>query len=157
MAVKKFRFKLQSVLDLKQKLEDEEKRKLADLMQLQAQEERKLLHLQQTRAQRIQEFKEKQCQGGINVTELQMYSYIIEKLKNDIINQQLRLKEIAIRIEEQRQALIKATQERKTYEKLKEKRHQAWIDEEEYEEKKFIDELATIKFAREASTKDGGR
>lgn len=151
MGRKKFVFKLQSILELKIKLEDEEKRKLADLMQLQAQEERVLQQLQQTRLQRIAEFKEKQCQGGIDVTELQMYAYIIEKLKNDIINQQLRLKEIAIMIEQQRQVLIKATQERKIYEKLKEKRQNIWNEEEEYEEKKLIDELATIKYAREAN------
>ena len=151
MGRKKFVFKLQSILELKIKLEDEEKRKLADLMQLQAQEERVLQHLQQTRLQRIAEFKEKQSQGGIDVTELQMYAYIIEKLKNDIINQQLRLKEIAIMIEQQRQVLIKATQERKIYEKLKEKRQNIWNEEEEYEEKKLIDELATIKYAREAN------
>jgi len=149
MGRKRFVYKLQSVLDLKQKLEDEEKRKLADLMQLQAREEQVLKNLQYTRAQRIQEFKEKQCQGGINVTELQMYAYTIEKLKNDIINQQLRLKEIAIMIEEQRQNLIKATQQRKIYEKLKENKQKIWLEEEEYEEKKLIDELATIKYARE--------
>jgi flagellar protein FliJ len=148
MGRKRFRFKLQSVLELKIKLEDEEKRKLADLIALQAREEQVLYQLQQQRAAMILEFKEKQC-GGINVTELQMYSYTIEKLKNDIINQQLRLREIAIRIEEQRQRLIEATQEKKIYEKLKEKQQEAWLAEEEYEEKKLIDELATIKFARE--------
>jgi flagellar protein FliJ len=149
MARKKFRFKLQSVLELKIKLEDEEKRKLGELIALQAREEQVLYQLQQQRAAMIQEFKDKQCSGGINVTELQMYAYTIEKLKNDIINQQLRLREIAIRIEEQRQRLIEATQEKKIYEKLKEKQQEAWIAEEEYEEKKLIDELATIKFARE--------
>ncbi|MDQ7822972.1 MAG: flagellar export protein FliJ [Candidatus Eremiobacteraeota bacterium] len=149
MGRKRFRFKLQSVLEIKVKMEDEEKKKLADLVQLQAREEQVLQHLQHTRQQRILEFKEKQGTGGIDVTELQMYAYTIEKLKNDIINQQLRLREIAIKVEEQRQALIKATQEKKIYEKLKEKQQQVFTDEEEYEEKKLIDELATIKFARE--------
>lgn len=159
MGRKRFKFKLQSVLELKIKAEDDEKKKLADLMQLLAREERILQQLEYTRMQRIAEFKEKQGAGGINVTELQMYSYTIEKLKNDIINQQLRIKEIHIRIEEQRQMLLKATQEKKTYEKLKEKQHEAFIAEEEYDEKKLIDELATIKFAREMSTggkTDGG-
>ncbi len=149
MGRKSFRFKLQSVLELKVKLEDDEKRKLADLIALQAREEQVLAKLHYDRESRIQEFKEKQGSGGINVTELQMYAYIIEKLKNDIINQKLRLKEIAIRVEEQRQNLIKATQEKKIYEKLKEKQQEAWTAEEEFEEKKLMDELSTIKFARE--------
>lgn len=149
MGKKKFRFKLQSVLELKIKMEDDEKKKLADLIALQAREEQVLQSLHYQREQRIQEFKEKQGAGGINVMELQMYAYIIDKLKNDIINQQLRLKEIAIKVEEQRQNLIKATQEKKIYEKLKEKQQEAWTAEEEFEEKKLIDELSTIKFARE--------
>ncbi len=154
MGRKSFKFKLQSILEFKIKMEDEEKRKLAELMQLQAREEQVLVQIQQMRMMRIQEYKEKQGQGGINVTDLQMYAYTIEKLKHDIINQQLRLKEIAIAVEQQRDNLLKASQEKKIYEKLKEKQHQAWIDAEEFEEKKLIDELATIKFAREAGAKN---
>ncbi len=145
---KSFKFKLQSVLDLKIKNEDDEKRKLADVMQLQAREEQTLVALQNRRAFLISELKKKQGEGAINVTELQMYSRAVEKLKNDIISQQLRLKEIAIMLEEQRNRLLMATQEKKIYEKLKEKQHQAYIDEEEYKDKQTIDELATLKFAK---------
>ena len=77
-----------------------------------------------------------------------MYSRGIEKLKNDIIGQQLRLKEVAIMLDDQRKRLITATQERKIYEKLKEKQQQAFKEEEEYKEKLLIDELATLKYAK---------
>ncbi len=145
---KGFKFKLQSVLDLKFDIEEEEKRKLADVMQLQEREEQKLMSMQARQAQLIAELKKKQGEGAINITELQMYSRGIEKLKNDIIGQQLRLKEVAIMLDDQRKRLITATQERKIYEKLKEKQQQAFKEEEEYKEKLLIDELATLKYAK---------
>ena len=148
---KGFKFKLQSVLYLKIKNEDDEKRKLADVMQLQAREEQALVSLENRRAYLIAELKKKQGEGAINVVELQMYSRAIEKLKNDIISQQLRLKEIKIMLDEQRNRLLLATQEKKIYEKLKEKQHKAYIEEEEYKDKQTIDELATLKFAKPKS------
>ena len=54
---KGFKFKLQSVLDLKFDIEEEEKRKLADVMQLQEREEQKLMSMQARQAQLIAELK----------------------------------------------------------------------------------------------------
>jgi len=51
-------------------------------------------------------------------------------------------------LDDQRKRLITATQERKIYEKLKEKQQQAFKEEEEYKEKLLIDELATLKYAK---------
>ena len=44
----------------------------------------------------------------------------------------------------------------RTMKKLKEKQQEAWTAEEEFEEKKLIDELSTIKFAREHSGEASG-
>ncbi len=145
---KKFKFKLQSVLDIKIKNEDDEKRRLADVMQLQAREEQVLAQLHVKKQRLTAELKEKQGAGGINITELQIYSRGIEKTKNDIISQELRLREIAMMLEEQRRKLIEATQEKKIYEKLKENQHKAYIEEEEFAERLLIDELATLKYAK---------
>lgn len=145
---KKFKFKLQSVLDIKIKNEDDEKRKFADVMQLQAREEQVLAQMHQKRTRLVSELKEKQGAGGINITELQIYSRGIERVKNDIISQEIRLREIAIMLEEQRRILIEATQEKKIYEKLKENQHKAYVEEEEFAERLLIDELATLKYAK---------
>jgi ribosomal protein L15 len=60
-----------------------------------------------------------------------------------MIIEQIKLKEA-----EQRMALLKAAQERQAYEKLKEKHKEEYDELEAEEERKLIDELATIKFAR---------
>lgn len=144
----KFKFKLQSVLELKIKNEDDEKRRFADVLQLQAREEEHMRQLQIKRERLIRELKAKQGAGGINVTELQMYSNGVERVKHEIINQELRLREVAMMVEEQRRRLIEATQEKKIYEKLRENQEKAFKDEEEYKEKLMIDELATLKYAK---------
>ena len=145
---KKFKFKLQSVLDIKIKNEDDEKRKFADIMQLQAREEQVLVQMHQKRTRLVAELKAKQGAGDLDITELQMYSRGIERVKNDIISQEIRLREIAIMLEEQRRILLEATQQKKIYEKVKENQYKAYVDEEEFAERLLIDELATLKYAK---------
>ena len=149
MPPKVFKFKLQTVLDLKQKIEDEEKEKLGKLIQEKHREEMVLERLKQAESQARSELKEKQREGKLDIDELRRYDSHLKRLGNAIISQNLRLKELAIRIEEQRQVLIKASQEKKIYEKLKEKHQEAFIKELDDEERKFIDELATSRYRRE--------
>ena len=46
---------------------------------------------------------------------------------------------------------MKAAQERQSYEKNKEKSQEKWLAEIEQEENKMLDELATLKYARDPS------
>jgi flagellar FliJ protein len=148
MPPKRFIFKLQSVLDLKLKKEDEEKKELARLFAVQEEENRKLEMLIRKEAMTKEEMKEKQREGGVDVDELKRYLFYLKRLQSDIENQKILLQKIAIQIENQRQVLIKASQERQIYEKLKEKRQDEFNAEIEEEERKLIDELATQKYAR---------
>ncbi|HXE72197.1 MAG TPA: flagellar FliJ family protein, partial [Candidatus Nitrosotenuis sp.] len=95
------------------------------------------------------ELRTKQQQATLDIDELRWYPQHIKHLENQITNQELRLRELAILIAAQRQALTRAVQERQLYEKHKEKSHEAWTAEQDAEEAKLIDELATIKHARE--------
>lgn len=148
MPPKRFIYRLQKVLELKEKREEEEKEKLAKLMeqenyerQVKAQLEQKLLEVQAV-------LRQKQAAGTLNVEELRFYPGHIKNIKNQIRNQELRLRELAIRIKEQRNALMKAAQERQTYEKHKEKNQEEWQAEVDRAEAIMLDELATINFAR---------
>ena len=154
MAQKRFIYRLQKVLELKEKQEEEEKEKLAKLMeqenyerQVKAQLEQKLLDVQAV-------LRQKQAAGTLNVEELRFYPGHIKNIKNQIRNQELRLRELAIRIKEQRNALMKAAQERQTYEKHKEKSQEEWQAEMDRAEAIMLDELATINFARRQADLD---
>lgn len=152
MPPRNFKFKLQIVLDVKEKREEEEKEKLAKLFKLKADEEAVLAKLEREKFDTLEELKEKQKTGGINVEKIKMYHAHLKKLDHRITNQKLRLTEIDIAIDKQREALLEATKEKKTFEKLKEKHYDEWLKELDAEERKFIDELATIRFARDKQT-----
>ncbi|MBI2252365.1 MAG: flagellar export protein FliJ [Armatimonadetes bacterium] len=153
MAQKKFKFKLQSILELKQKKEDEEKERLGKLFSKLNQAKIELENLKNKEIQAKTELKSKQISGGMDVEELKRYHYHINKLNNAVINQKIKIKEINIEIDKQREILLICAKEKKTYEKLKEKYHQKFIEELDEEERKFIDELATMRYFR-TSKKD---
>jgi flagellar FliJ protein len=150
MPAKRFVFRLQTVLEIKIKKEDEEKKKLGDLIAWQKQEEQILAEMVHREQLTRSSLKEKQATGQwIEVDELKRIHYFLKKLASDIEAQKQKLIEIAHRIEEQRAALLRAVQEKKTLEMLKENQYNEWVREVEEEEAKVLDELATLKYARE--------
>jgi flagellar FliJ protein len=153
MAQKKFKYRLQKILEFKEKQEEEEKEKLAKLLELEAQEKIKLAQLKQMLLDVQAELRHKQATGRLAVEELRYYPGHIKNIKMKIRNQELRLKEIAIKIIEQRKALLHAAQQRQVYEKHKEKSEEIWKAEEARKEAVMLDELATINFARQQREK----
>lgn len=152
MPPKKFVFRLQTVLEVKIRAEDEEKRKLGELIAWQKQEEMILAQLVQKKQETRDLLKERQRTGEyLQVDELKRISYFLKKVDQDIEAQKAKLIEIARRIEAQREALLKAAQEKKTLEMLKEQHYTEYLNEIEEEERKLLDELATLKYAREGS------
>jgi flagellar protein FliJ len=148
VASKRFQYRLQKVLEFKEKKEEEEKEKLAKLMEMQEHERRVKAQLEQKLVEVRVILREKQAAGTILVEELRFYPGHIKNIENQIKNQELRLQELAIRIREQRNALLKAAQERQVYEKHKEKCQEEWQAEMDRAEAIMLDELATINFAR---------
>jgi len=153
MAQKRFKYRLQQVLELKIQAEDDEKDKLAKLLQQQEHERQVKAALEQKLVDLHSELKRRQANGSLDINALRAFPQHIDFVKGQIVNQDLRLKEVAIRIAQQRENLLKAAQERQSYEKNKEKCQERWKEEMEHEEATLIDELATIKFARTASAK----
>lgn len=152
MGQKRFKYRLEKVLEFKRKKEDDEKEKLAKLLQQEEHERQVKAQLEARLAGVRVELRDKQRNGTLDVNELRFYPQHIKHLENMIVNQELRLKELAIRIMEQRMNLMRAAQERQTYEKHKENSQEQWQAEVDAEEAKMLDELATLKYAREQST-----
>lgn len=148
MPPRRFRFRLQTVLEYKQRREEEEQRELAKKKEILAKEEKRLRSLQRLQETRRQELAEKSAKGDLNVDELRMYHEHQKKMARDIAHQNVRVQQAQADMEFQRQKLLQASKEKKTYEKLKEKHHQAFVAEVEAEEAKLIDEIATTKFDR---------
>lgn len=148
MPPKKFVYRLQKILEFKEQKEEEEGKKLSALLQQEAAEKQKLIALKQKLADTQATLRHKQASGTLNVEELRFYPGHIKSIEGQIRNQELRLQELAIRIKEQRNALLKAAQERQVYQKHKEKSREEWQAELDMAEAIMLDELATLNYAR---------
>ena len=134
MASKSFKYRLEQVLKFKVDKEKEEQEKLAKLMAEEAHEKGGAGRRCTRPSKNVQtDLKTKRLSGAINIAELRWFPQHIKNLENKIAYQELRLKELAIRIMEQRSALTRAAMERQAYQKHKEKSHADWVAETEAE------------------------
>jgi len=149
MAPRQFQFRLQSVLEYKQRQEEEQQRKLAELQAVLIEEENTLASLKRFRQKRLREMSEKSQAGAVNVEELKMYHEQQRKLEADIAAQAVKVEQAKAAVDEQMLKLLEARQEVMTYEKLKEKHYEDYLAQINLEEQKLIDEIATTKYNRE--------
>jgi len=149
MPARKFQFRLQTVLDYKQRRAEEEERELARRMEILHEAERELASLKRFQEKRRHEMAEKGKRGKLDVEGLKMYHEQQRKLSRDIAAQQIKVQQAHADVELQRQKLLEARKEVKTYEKLKEKHYAGYLVELNLEEQKLLDELATGKYNRE--------
>ena len=153
MPPKSFKFRLEQMLVMKRKKEEEEQNKLIALRRELAQEFQFKAEREQELVKVHEELKTKRLTGAVNIAELRFFPQHIKNLEAKIKYHELRIQELEIKIEEQKQAVAKAMMERKAYEKLKENQKAAFEAEIEAAEARLLDELATIKFARDMRNK----
>ncbi len=160
MKPKKFKFKLQKFLDMKRQEEEDQKKVFAEAMKRLQREQEKLQQLINLREYKKQEMKMKMLQGALDAFEMRMYAEYIEALKHKIQEQREVVRKAEEILDKEREKLKQIMAERKAFEKLKERAYEKFLQEQELEERKLIDELATIKFARkfleEQREREGG-
>lgn len=141
----KFNYKLQSVLDVKQKLENQEKIAFG-LAAAKLQEEQE--KLQQLMIQKAGYDKQarKLVEGNINLLEINACRRAVETMKTRIRAQMFEVHKAEKQLEIVRQRLNEVMIERKTYEKLREKKFEEFKQELLYEEKKEVDELVSYTY-----------
>ena len=116
----KFVFKMQSVLTVKEKLEDQAKQNYGAMLHLLQQEQEELEH----RIKRESEYREegrKLRESVLNITSLRENEAALKYMEQAILQQRHRVKKAESQVETARARLQEAMIERKTYEKLKEK------------------------------------
>jgi flagellar export protein FliJ len=150
MPPKRFVYRLEVVLKMKREKEEEEQKKLGSLRKLEEHERQVKAQLEVTLENVHIELKTKRLSGALNINELRFFPTHVKNLETKIKYQELRLQELAIKIVEQKAVVSKAFQERSAYEKHREKCHAEWVAEMDAAEAMMLDELATIKFSREA-------
>lgn len=140
-----FRYKLQSVLDIKQKLEEQEKIAFG-LAAARLSEEQEALQNLMIRKAGYDRQARMLVEGAINVLEINACRGAIEVMKTKIRAQMLEVHKAQRQLETVRQRLNAVMVERKTYEKLREKKLDEFKQELLQEEKKEVDELVSYTY-----------
>lgn len=143
----RFRFRLQNVLNIKMKMEDQAKQEFSTAKMLLDEEEEKLAALQERK--RGYEARAKELLSGtLNVREIETAKNAILIMDGFIADQRLEVERAAGRVERAREKMTVAMQERKTQETLREKAFDEFLREENRAESKVIDELTSYTYGQ---------
>lgn len=141
----KFQYKLQSVLDIKEKLESQEKIAFG-LAAAKLQEEQEILQNLMIQKAGYDKKARKLVEGNIDLLEINICRKAIETMKTRIRSQMINVHKAEKQLDIVRRRLNEVMIERKTYEKLREKKFEEFKMELAYEEKKEVDELVSYTY-----------
>lgn len=141
----KFIYTMQNILDIKYKLEEQQKTVFSLARHKLTQEEKKLEYLNVKKLKYQQELK-MQMQSLLNIQDIKWYEEAVETMKYKIKIQSLMVKRAENELESARLKLTEIMVDRKTHEKLKENEFEEFKNELNSIEKKEIDELVSFKY-----------
>ena len=143
----KFIYRMQNILNVKYKLEDQAKTEFMLANQVLREEEEKLETLK-VRKKGYEEAVRNLLQNQLQVDRIKENQEAIVRME-EFIRAQIRIVEEAARqVEIKAAKLTELMQERKAQEKLKEKAFEAFLQEENAKESKEIDELVSFTYGR---------
>ena len=142
-----FKFSLEPVLALKEKVEDSKKRELgvATMHQEKIYQEKLLLEKKKDEALSEARFIEKQL---VDVSTIKAFNQYNHYISQTIEVKEKQLEEAKIKVEEKRNELLEAVKERKILDNLKAIHKEAFIEEEKRDEQRITDDIVTYRFGR---------
>lgn len=141
----KFVYKMQNILDIKNKLETQEKTAFAIAMQKLRTEEERLSRID-SEILEYEKLIRLQNEGSINIQEWKRCNEALEYKKNEKRKQIQQIKLAQKNVDIARGRLNKVMVERKTQEVLKEKAFEEFVHEVNESEKKEVDELVSFTY-----------
>ena len=142
----KFIFSMQSLLSLKSRMEEQKKQEFGEAINKLEQEKSFLEGLNMEKEHTLLKLRES-VNGKISPTDFKNFNNYVEVLKKRIVAQMGVIIETEKYVEKKRLELVEATKERKMLDKLKEKKHEEYIEEEKKQEQKINDEIVSYKYS----------
>ena len=146
--MKKFRFRLQKVMEFKEEVEKQRKQELGKARKRVLDEEKVLDGLQARDHDCRLQIADKCNAETIDPREIDNYYRYLKQLKVQMEMQGHRIDEAKKIMEDKRQDLLAATKERKILEKLKERKYNDFMIDLARREQFVLDDLAGTAFAR---------
>lgn len=143
----KFVYRMQNILNLKLKLEEQQKMEFAAARKRLDEEEDKL-HLLFRRKAGYEEEGRRLREDDLNVQDILDNRNALIQMDDYIAFQRIQVSKAEAKLEEERQKLQEAVQERKIQEKLRENAFEVFIREENARESKEVDELVSYTYGQ---------
>lgn len=143
----RFRYRMQNILDIKNKLEDQAKMEYAAARAELTEEEEKLLLLEERKEAYLEEGRRLRGEK-LKIRDIRDNKTALTSMDEYIRDQKLRITAAQRKLEAARQKLTEVMQERKTHEKLREKAFEQFLMDEKATEGKEIDELTSYLYGQ---------
>ena len=143
----KFIYRMQNILNVKYKLEDQAKTEFMLANQVLREEEEKLQILEE-RKKGYEDAVRQLLRNQLQVDRIKENQEATRRMEEFIRAQIVKVEEAARQVEIKAAKLTELMQERKAQEKLKEKAFEAFLQEENAKESKEIDELVSFTYGR---------
>lgn len=144
---------MQSLLDIKSKLETQAKQEFAAAKMALDIENERLEELKKRKASYEAEA-EALLNGALKVQDIRDNKNAILKMDDYIVIQKQQIRAAEAKVEAARQKLTGLMQERKMHEKLKEHAFEAFLEEEKKQEGKEVDELTSYTYGQRIREKE---
>lgn len=148
----KFKYRMQSILDIKEKLETQAKQEFAVAKAALDTELEKLEQLKE-RKKSYEKYAEELLKGTLDVREIQDNKNAILKMDEYIEIQKIQVKRAEKKLELAREHLAELMQERKMHEKLREHAFEEFVEEIKKQESKEVDELTSYTYGQRIQEK----
>ena len=148
----RFHYSLQSILSIKEKMETQAKQEFSSAKGALDREEEKLAELKE-RKQAYEKQAAELLSGKLDVREIEENQTAILRMDSFIAEQNVRVRRAKKALEEARERLTEVMKERKTHESLKEKAFESFLQEENRQESKEIDELTSYTYGQRQVSK----
>lgn len=143
----RFRYRMQSILDIKLKMETQAKQEFAEAkMKLDLEEER--LAALRERRENYERRAREQLMGVLNCRDMAENKEALLRMDEYIAQQLLQVREAEKKLEQAREKLAEIMKERKSHETLKEKAFEQFLLDEKKQEGKEVDELTSYTYGQ---------
>ena len=148
-----FRYNLQSILNIKIKMETLAKQEFSAAKNALDEENEKLAALKD-RKEAYEQKAHLLLQGNLKVREIEENQNAILMMDQYIAEQKLQVKKAEEQMEQAREKLADVMKERKMHETLREKAFESFLQEENRQESKSVDELTSYTYGQKRQVKE---
>jgi flagellar FliJ protein len=145
--MKKFRFKFETVLNVKEKKEEALKRELMKLQALKIEQEQLLARIDEEKKS-MAHAKGAEKVHGTNIQQLRYFEQYISVLRRQMDLTNKKIEELEGKVTDKRHEVVEASKEKKTFERLKDKHYTGFKKMVIDNEQKQLDEMAISKYNR---------